>query len=84
MTSMAFILGVVPLVIATGAGAASRNSIGTGVFGGMLAATFLAIFFVPLFFVLIRSLSRHGQKTQVSPPTQDVKDLEKERGYQHA
>ncbi len=57
MTSMAFILGVVPLVVATGAGAASRQSIGTGVFGGMLAATFLAIFFVPLFFVLVRKLS---------------------------
>jgi len=60
MTSMAFILGVVPLVFATGAGAASRQSIGTGVFGGMLAATFLAIFFVPLFFVLVRKLSRLG------------------------
>ncbi len=60
MTSMAFILGVVPLVFATGAGAASRQSIGTGVFGGMLAATFLAIFFVPLFFVLIRKLRRPG------------------------
>jgi len=60
MTSMAFILGVVPLVLATGAGAASRRSIGTGVFGGMLAATFLAIFFVPLFFVLIRKLGRRG------------------------
>ncbi len=57
MTSMAFILGVVPLISAGGAGAASRHSIGTGVFGGMLAATFLAIFFVPLFFVLIRSFS---------------------------
>ncbi|HEX7766208.1 MAG TPA: multidrug efflux RND transporter permease subunit [Nitrospira sp.] len=57
MTSLAFILGVVPLVVATGAGSASRHSIGTGVFGGMLAATFLAIFFVPLFFVLIRMLS---------------------------
>ena len=60
MTSMAFILGVVPLVLATGAGAASRQSIGTGVFGGMLAATFLAIFFVPLFFVLVRKFSRRG------------------------
>jgi HAE1 family hydrophobic/amphiphilic exporter-1/multidrug efflux pump len=60
MTSMAFILGVVPLVLATGAGAASRRSIGTGVFGGMLAATFLAIFFVPLFFVVIRKLRRPG------------------------
>jgi HAE1 family hydrophobic/amphiphilic exporter-1/multidrug efflux pump len=58
MTSMAFILGVFPLVIASGAGAASRNSIGTGVFGGMLAATFLAIFFVPLFFVVIRKMTR--------------------------
>lgn len=62
MTSMAFILGVFPLVIASGAGAASRNSIGTGVFGGMLAATFLAIFFVPLFFVVIRKMThRRGQ-----------------------
>jgi HAE1 family hydrophobic/amphiphilic exporter-1/multidrug efflux pump len=57
MTSLAFILGVLPLVRATGAGAASRHSIGTGVFGGMLAATFLAIFFVPLFFVLIRRVT---------------------------
>src|SRR3989454_583627 len=58
MTSMAVILGVTPLVIATGAGAAGRQSIGTGVFGGMLAATFLAIFFVPLFFVLVRKLAQ--------------------------
>jgi HAE1 family hydrophobic/amphiphilic exporter-1/multidrug efflux pump len=58
MTSMAFVMGVVPLVVATGAGAASRQSIGTGVFGGMLAATFMAIFFVPLFFVLVRKLDR--------------------------
>jgi len=58
MTSMAFILGVVPLVIASGAGAASRRSIGTGVLGGMLAATFLAIFFVPLFFVLIGTFNQ--------------------------
>jgi HAE1 family hydrophobic/amphiphilic exporter-1/multidrug efflux pump len=57
MTSMAFIFGMFPLVIATGAGAASRQSIGTGVLGGMLAATFLAIFFVPLFYVLIRKLT---------------------------
>lgn len=64
MTSMAFILGVVPLVIARGAGAASRHSIGTGVFGGMLAATFLAVFFVPLFFVLVRSFG--GLKGRVS------------------
>src|SRR5690606_11434449 len=57
MTSLAFILGVVPLAIATGAGAAGRRSIGTGVIGGMLFATFLAIFFVPLFYVLIQKTS---------------------------
>jgi multidrug efflux pump len=70
MTSMAFILGVTPLVVATGAGAAGRHSIGTGVFGGMLAATFLAIFFVPLFFVLIRKLAElpsRKRAVQVSP-----------------
>ncbi len=53
MTSLAFVLGVVPLVVATGAGAAARRSMGTGVFGGMLAATFIATLFVPLFFVLL-------------------------------
>jgi len=62
MTSMAFIFGMFPLVIASGAGAASRQSIGTGVLGGMFAATFLAIFFVPLFFVLLRKLG--GRRTQ--------------------
>ena len=53
MTSLAFILGVLPLAISTGAGAGARHSMGTGVMGGMLAATFLAIFFVPLFFRVI-------------------------------
>ncbi len=53
MTSMAFILGVLPLAYSSGAGAAARRSVGTGVMGGMLAATFLAIFFVPMFFKLI-------------------------------
>jgi multidrug efflux pump subunit AcrB len=53
MTSLAFIFGVLPLAISTGAGAGARISAGTGVMGGMLAATFLAIFFVPLFFKLI-------------------------------
>ncbi|CAG1004696.1 Efflux pump membrane transporter BepE [Burkholderiales bacterium] len=53
MTSLAFILGVLPLAISTGAGAGARHSVGTGVMGGMLAATFLAIFFVPLFFKTI-------------------------------
>jgi multidrug efflux pump len=54
MTSIAFICGVLPLAISTGAGANSRHAIGTGVMGGMIAATVLAVFFVPVFFVLIR------------------------------
>lgn len=56
MTSLAFILGVLPLVKATGAGSGSQNAIGTGVMGGMISATVLAIFFVPLFFVVIRRI----------------------------
>jgi hydrophobe/amphiphile efflux-1 (HAE1) family protein len=54
MTSLAFMLGVMPLVIASGAGAAGRIAIGTGVFGGMLSATLLSVFFVPLFFVVVQ------------------------------
>jgi multidrug efflux pump len=57
MTSLCFILGAVPLVIASGAGANSRHSIGTGVMGGMTSATLLAVFFVPLFFFLVESFS---------------------------
>lgn len=53
MTALSFVLGVVPLMIASGAGAAGQNSIGTGVFGGMLGATILAVFFVPMWFYLI-------------------------------
>ena len=66
MTSMAFILGMVPLVVARGAGAASRQSIGTGVMGGMLAATFLAIFFVPLFYVLLRKMVRRKELSRAN------------------
>jgi len=58
MTSMAFILGVLPLTISNGAGAGSQHSIGTAVIGGMLSATFLAIFMVPLFYVLVVSLTQ--------------------------
>lgn len=54
MTSLAFIFGVLPMTISSGAGSSSQHAVGTGVMGGMLAATFLAIFFVPLFFILIR------------------------------
>jgi multidrug efflux pump len=58
MTSFAFIAGVFPLVVASGAGAASQNDIGTGVVGGMLTGVVLAIFFVPVFFVMVRSRSK--------------------------
>jgi multidrug efflux pump len=56
MTSIAFIFGVLPLAISTGAGANSRHAIGTGVMGGMIAATVLAVFLVPLFFVVVRRI----------------------------
>jgi multidrug efflux pump len=58
MTSLAFILGVVPLVFARNAGSATQHAIGTGVFGGMITATIFSIFFAPLFFVLISRLRR--------------------------
>ena len=61
MTSLAFILGVMPLVISHGAGSGAQNAVGTGVMGGMLTATLLAIFFVPVFFVVVRRrFNRHN------------------------
>jgi multidrug efflux pump len=56
MTSLAFMLGVLPLAISSGAGSGGQNAIGTGVIGGMVSATVLAIFFVPVFFVAIRKV----------------------------
>lgn len=67
MTSLAFTLGVVPLAIATGPSAASQNAIGTGVLGGMVSATVLAIFFVPAFFVFVLTLMRTKRPTQDTP-----------------
>lgn len=61
MTSMAFMLGVTPLVVATGAGSGSQNAIGTGVFGGMLSATILAVIFVPVFFVIVFKLTHKSE-----------------------
>ncbi len=65
MTSLSFILGAMPLVLASGAGAKARHSIGTGIIGGMVAATTLALFFVPLFYYLIVTFSTRmsGAKT---------------------
>jgi len=65
MTSLAFILGVMPLAFSTGAGAGARIAVGTGVMGGMLAATFLAIFFVPMFFKLLTD--RHLVEKRSTP-----------------
>jgi hydrophobe/amphiphile efflux-1 (HAE1) family protein len=66
MTAFAFILGVVPLMIATGAGAASRQSIGTTVFGGMLAATILTLAFVPVFYAVIEELRERNQRPELT------------------
>jgi multidrug efflux pump len=69
MTSLAFVLGVLPLALASGAGSGGQNAIGTGVIGGMLAATFLAIFFVPLFFVIMLRLFRVKRRPAHEEPT---------------
>ncbi len=68
MTSFAFILGVLPLMLASGAGAASRHSIGTGVFAGMLFATTIGIFFIPLFFRIIRGLAEGRSRAVDAEP----------------
>lgn len=77
MTSFAFILGVVPLVFAKGAGAASRHSLGTAVFGGMVAATSLGIFFIPLLYVLVQGISDKlsgGGKPKTAPAGKPAPD----------
>jgi multidrug efflux pump len=74
MTSMAFTLGVVPLAIASGAGSASQRAIGTGVIGGMLTGTALAVIFVPLFFVVVRRLFKGSER-------QHQRDLESARAH---
>ena len=61
LTSAAFVLGVVPLLLATGAGASARHSMGTGVFGGMLAATFISTIFVPVFFTWFAKRSKRNR-----------------------
>jgi HAE1 family hydrophobic/amphiphilic exporter-1 len=68
MTSFAFILGVVPLVVAFGAGAASQQAIGTVVFGGMIASTLLAIPFVPVFYVALEGMSERARRGQARQP----------------
>ena len=67
MTSFAFILGVLPLVFATGAGAASRNSVGTTVFGGMIVSTALNLFFIPVLYVIVKSLTDKDKASVTTP-----------------
>ena len=78
MTSMAFVLGIVPLVFATGAGAAARRSMGTGVFGGMILATFIATIFIPLFFTWLsgKHVRQHGHLPEAMEKELAEKDIE--------
>ncbi|NTU59084.1 MAG: efflux RND transporter permease subunit [Chlorobiaceae bacterium] len=76
MTSMAFILGVTPLALSSGAGSASQNAIGIGVIGGMLSGTLLAIFFVPLFYILVQ-----GRFAKKPVPETDI--IKNEKGFEH-
>ncbi len=72
MTSFAFILGIAPLVFSRGAGAASRQALGTAVFGGMIAATILAVFYVPVFFVVIQRIAERQPRRRAAGPEAPV------------
>jgi multidrug efflux pump len=80
MTSIAFILGVMPLALSTGAGAKGRQAIGTGVIGGMIGATVLAVFLVPVFFVVVRRIfpgkSHHTPEITAEAPPLDETESE--------
>jgi HAE1 family hydrophobic/amphiphilic exporter-1 len=67
MTSFAFILGVLPLALATGAGQAARHSVGTAVAGGMLVSTFLNLVFIPILYIVVRSAGRR-RRVEVAAP----------------
>jgi len=74
MTSLAFMLGVLPLAISSGAGSGAQNAVGTGVMGGMVTATVLAIFFVPVFFVVVRRrFSKNKEELEHSHPVEHHK-----------
>ena len=74
MTSLAFFFGVLPLAIATGAGAGAMKAIGTAVTGGMLSATFIDLFYIPLLFVLVSRVFRERQKQQIPEQSPDPTD----------
>jgi multidrug efflux pump subunit AcrB len=78
MTSFAFILGVLPLAYASGAGSAARNSVGTAVAGGMIASTFLSVIFIPVLYVTIRTLApgkRERHAVTVPAPATGAADV---------
>ncbi|MDV6331032.1 efflux RND transporter permease subunit [Asticcacaulis sp. 201] len=77
MTSLAFTFGIMPLALANSAGSASQHAIGTGLIGGVLSATFLAIFFVPLFFVLVQRLFRHDNRPQDIAAREEAKNAKR-------
>jgi multidrug efflux pump subunit AcrB len=79
MTSFAFFFGVLPLALAHGAGAGAMNAIGTAVTGGMLSATFIDLFFIPFFFVLIFRLFKGKQDAQVSAEYGDCSGFQEDR-----
>ena len=79
MTSLAFIFGVMPLALSTGAGAGARRSVGTGVMGGMIAATFLAIFFVPMFFKLLTDRRLREQRS-TAEIREEIGEAKRKRG----
>ncbi|MBI5580718.1 MAG: multidrug efflux RND transporter permease subunit [Deltaproteobacteria bacterium] len=83
MTSFAFILGCVPLAIASGAGAIARQVMGTGVIGGMLTASFIAIFLIPMTFYVVEKLSHRGHSSKVHTAAQDP-PLTSQKGGEHA
>jgi HAE1 family hydrophobic/amphiphilic exporter-1 len=73
MTSVAFILGVMPLYVATGAGALGRHSVGTAVIGGMVLSTILNLVFIPVLYVLLKTLlGSFGRKNKTQPPAQTI------------
>jgi multidrug efflux pump len=74
MTSLAFIFGVLPLALAVGAGANARHSIGTGIIGGMIGETTLAMLYVPLFFYLFDQLHERGIGKKKVPPPEEKND----------
>jgi multidrug efflux pump subunit AcrB len=69
MTSLAFMFGVLPLAISSGAGSGAQNAVGTGVVGGTLSATVLGIFFVPVFFVVVRTLLTSRRRGELAGPS---------------